>query len=75
MHCNGNCFLMKKIKQANEQEKNNEQQFKKNNFKEALIHTKIVMYTPFVKNIKQIFNNPTFTYPKKSNSIFQPPQA
>ncbi|TAH01471.1 MAG: hypothetical protein EAZ15_07280 [Sphingobacteriales bacterium] len=75
MHCNGKCFLMKKIKQANNKEKCNEAEFKKNNSYEALITTKLVITIPLVKNISLVFKNPTFTYPKKSNFIFEPPQA
>ena len=66
---------MKKIKQAEQKEKTDEQLLKKNNAYEALIYTKIIINAPLVKNIKTIFNNPTFIYPEKSNPIFQPPQA
>lgn len=75
LHCNGKCFLMKKIKQAEEKEKADEQQFKKCNSYEALIDTQIFINAPLVKNIKIIFNKLTFTYPTQSNSVFEPPQA
>lgn len=75
LHCKGNCFLMKKMKQAQQSEKSEAQQIKKNNLYEALIDTKIAVSVPLAKNIKRIFNNPTFIYPKKSNSVFEPPQA
>ena len=75
LHCNGKCFLMKKIKQANDKEKSNATEFKKNNSYEALISINLLIHPPLVKNIKLAFNNPTFSYPQKSNSIFQPPQA
>lgn len=75
LHCNGNCFLMKKIKQANDKEKNNEAEFKKNNAYEALISTILSIHAPFVKFTKLVFKNLSFSYPEKSNFIFQPPQA
>ena len=75
LHCNGNCFLMKKIKQADKKEKADKQNSKKNNSQEAFIHTQTALITPFVKCIEPIFTNPTFTYPTKSNTFFQPPQA
>jgi hypothetical protein len=75
LHCKGNCFLMKKIKQAQQSEKSQAQQTKKNNLYEALIDAKIAVTAPLVKNIKRVFNNPTFIYPEKSNSVFEPPQA
>jgi hypothetical protein len=75
LHCKGKCFLMKKIKQAEEKEKTDEQQFKKSNLYEALVNTRILLSEPLAKNIKIVFNNPTFNYPTKSNSVFEPPQA
>jgi hypothetical protein len=37
MHCNGKCYLLKKIKQAEEKEKSEEKQSGKNRFQEALV--------------------------------------
>lgn len=75
LHCKGSCFLMKKIKQAEQKEKNEKQLLKKNNTYEALIYTKINIKIPLVKNIKLVFVHPTFTYPTQSNAVFEPPQA
>jgi hypothetical protein len=75
LHCNGNCFLMKKIKQAEQKEKTDEQQSKKNNSYEALIDTRILLNVPLVKNIQLVFIHPTFSYPTQSNAVFEPPQA
>src|SRR5476651_1035706 len=36
LHCNGKCYFMKKVKQAEEKEKNDERSSQKNLFQEAL---------------------------------------
>lgn len=75
LDCNGKCFLMKKIKQAEEKEKSEEKQFKKNTFNEAFINFQITFNKLYIKYINPVYYNPTFSYPQKSNSIFQPPQV
>src|SRR5690606_17911547 len=47
MHCNGQCYLAKKIQQAQEKEKSNTQDLKKGNYQEAFITTKVVLITPY----------------------------
>src|SRR3546814_1083138 len=42
LHCNGQCYLAKKIQQAQEKEKNNTQDQKKGNYQEAFITQKVV---------------------------------
>ena len=37
LHCNGRCYFMKKIKQAQESEKNDERQSQKNLFQEIFL--------------------------------------
>jgi len=39
LHCNGRCYLMKKIQQAEQKEKSAEQQTQKNLFQEAFLTT------------------------------------
>lgn len=39
LHCNGRCYLMKKIQQAEQKEKNAEQQTQKNLFQDAFFAT------------------------------------
>lgn len=75
MHCNGKCYFMKKIKQAEEKERSDERQSQKNLFQEAavLIPVKInfhsallrVMYIPAGCNV----------YPPIALSVFRPPQV
>lgn len=37
LHCNGHCYLMKKLEQAQEKQKQQEKEVKKNSFQEAFI--------------------------------------
>ncbi|WP_448698615.1 hypothetical protein ACFGVR_17345 [Mucilaginibacter sp. AW1-3] len=74
MHCNGKCYLLKKIKQAEQKEKNDERQMGKSLFQEAFFdkgltitfNTQLlgVMDTPY----------PRFALPQRASVIFQPPK-
>lgn len=75
LHCNGHCYLMKKIKQAEEKEKSGERQTQKSLFQESYftVSTEIkfhaqllqVIATPYCAN----FQTPNF------GVIFRPPQV
>ena len=74
LHCNGKCYFMKKIKQAEDREKSQERQSQKNLFQEAFIsfparvkfHRVLlcVIFIPYNCNL------PVNT----ANGIFRPPQ-
>lgn len=74
LHCNGQCYLMKKLKQAQEKEQKQDRQFQKIQLQEAIV------YTPFV--FKQYsFIAVDFRVPfttgmpvAQLNTIFHPPQ-
>jgi len=74
MHCNGRCYLMNKLKQAQEKEHQQEQQFQKIQLQEALV------YTPFTFKRYASPSRPLhFPYatgiPVSSvNAVFHPPQ-
>eukprot|EP01133_Synstelium_polycarpum_P002794 gene2794-3216_t len=75
MHCNGRCYLMKKLKQAEEKEKKQERSEQKNRFQEVLPSsapllsaaqpTVLLSYPPYSPE------NPV----NRSFSIFHPPQT
>ena len=75
MHCNGHCYLLKKIKQAEEKEKSEERQTQKSLFQESYFvvssevkfHAQLlqIIATPYRSN----FQTPNF------GAIFRPPQA
>ena len=75
MHCNGKCYLAKKVKQAEEKDKSQEQQSQKNNLQDAVISRKVNL-GPTVLSI----NIPEkvevkFTLPTQAADIFQPPPS
>ena len=59
LHCNGRCYLMKKIKQADEKQKNAERQTQKNLFQDAFCTTvqKIVFSSNLLRIIKSPYTN------------------
>jgi len=74
LHCNGKCYFMKKIKQAQEKEKNDERQSQKNLFQDALFTRKpdVRFYSQVLQVIK--VSNHRDALPNVYLPIFQPPQ-
>ena len=74
LHCNGKCYFMKKIKQAQEKEKNDERQSQKNLFQEALFIQKADVR--FYSQVLQVMPVPNhrIALPLVDLPIFQPPQ-
>jgi hypothetical protein len=74
LHCNGKCYFMKKIRQAEEKEKNDGRQSQKSLFQDA--------FHPIASDIKfhsfllQVLRGPhdNGSLPRISSSIFRPPQ-
>jgi hypothetical protein len=74
LHCNGKCYFMKKIKQAEEKEKSNELQSQKNLFQEALFGPKTEFrFYSHVLQVMQVRNR-LVALPIVDLPIFQPPQ-
>ncbi|MNL08946.1 hypothetical protein D3C87_1296900 [compost metagenome] len=74
LHCNGKCYLMKKLKQAQEKEQKQERQSQKIQLQDALVIQKLVYVSP-VKDLKPL--RPAeipFALPRHSSAIFHPPQ-
>ena len=74
LHCNGKCYFMKKIKQAQEKEKNEERQSQKSLFQDALFtQTKAVKFYSQVLQTMQVPDHcsalPIIVLP-----IYQPPR-
>lgn len=74
MHCNGKCYLMKKLKQAQEKEQKQERQSQKPQVQDAIVSTALVFKQYAFAEIK--FHVPFSTGMPQSikNSIFHPPQ-
>lgn len=75
-HCNGKCYLSKKIKQAEEKEKKHEQESKKKGLQEPFIPQSLDMTAIFslkldaVKPVEMVFS-----LSKRSDEILHPPPA
>jgi hypothetical protein len=74
LNCKGKCFLAKKIKEAEEKEKSQEQQSRKNHFQDALITQKLSISFPD-HNFKATPFELPFDLPQRSGIIFHPPQS
>ncbi|WP_316811564.1 hypothetical protein [Pedobacter heparinus] len=74
MNCNGKCYLMKKLKQAEEKEQKQERQSQKVQIQDALVTQKLVCVSP-VRHLKpsRAVEIP-FALPRHSSAIFHPPQ-
>ena len=74
LHCNGKCYFMKKIKQAEEKEKNDGRQSQKNLFQDAF-HP-VSGELKFHSFLLQVLQGPHYdgSLPRISSPIFRPPQ-
>ncbi|RYZ98544.1 MAG: hypothetical protein EOP47_19100 [Sphingobacteriaceae bacterium] len=75
MHCEGKCYLAKKIKQAEEKEKANERDAQKNHFQEAFIaqNSRIIFSALLLRVINSQYTSPVSH--QHDADIFQPPQV
>ncbi len=74
LNCKGKCYLAKKIKEAEEKEKGEERQSRKNYFQDAMMTQKLRIDYPQVVASAQFFDLP-FELPQSAGSVFHPPQA
>jgi hypothetical protein len=74
LHCNGKCYFMKKIRQAEEKERTDERQSQKNLFQEAFFPaaTQFKFRAPLLQRML-IPHNPS-AISQSPASIFRPPQ-
>jgi hypothetical protein len=74
MHCNGKCYLMNKLKQAEEKEKKQQKENSKSQYQEALVSP---AFRLTLKPVVSKTNYPKRLIPEiiqQSVSIFQPPK-
>ena len=75
LHCNGKCYFMKKVKQAQEKENTDDRQSQKNLFQEAYCHQPFkIKFHSVLLSVTPIPNH-HLQLPEQSRSIFQPPQV
>jgi hypothetical protein len=75
MHCNGKCYFMKKIKQAEDKQNSESRQAQKNLFQEAFYSRPAVI--KFHSILLSVIAVPNYriTLPEQSRSVFQPPRV
>lgn len=76
MHCNGRCYLMKKIKAAEEKEKKQEREDKRNSFQEAFTSPQRPALTLFSSAYRKTY--PQLPVPgvlERALAVFQPPKV
>ena len=74
MHCNGKCYLMKKLRQAQDKEQKQEHQTQKPQVQEALLVDPLVFRQFVLNEIKFHIPYSTGMPQNIKNSIFHPPQ-
>lgn len=75
LHCNGQCFLMKKLKQAQEKEEKKDRQSQMSHFQEALVNSPIIFKRYAVAETKLHIPTSMGMPQNIKNSIFQPPRV
>jgi len=74
MHCNGKCYFMKKLKQAQENDRNTERQSQRNLFQEAFIaaHSPIKFQSSLLRVIITPYNSGELK--QFNGTLFRPPR-
>ncbi|QNK61176.1 hypothetical protein H7F33_11385 [Pedobacter sp. PAMC26386] len=75
LHCNGKCYLMKKLKQAEEKEQKQDRQFQKIQLQEAIVSVPFVFKQYSFIDINLCIPLRTGVPVAQLNSIFHPPQG
>lgn len=75
LHCNGQCYLMKKMKQADEKERSDERQTQKSMLQEVFFATATTI--TFHSKLLQVIATPYHSHvlSVQPGVIFQPPQV
>jgi hypothetical protein len=73
LQCHGKCYLMKKVKQAEEKEKQEERSNQKGKYQEAFLNTASQLTIPIIEAVNNFSTLLPEATIKKSFSIFHPP--
>jgi hypothetical protein len=75
LHCNGKCYLMRKLKQAEQKEKAHESENQRPVLQPGMIVEKLALAAPSFVIAKSLTAELKFHLPERSDSIFQPPKV
>ena len=75
LQCNGKCYLMKKLKQAEQKEKSRDRENQRSLFQVGVVVEKL-SFSPYVMQIAEEYQSEIpFRLPEFAADIFQPPRA
>jgi hypothetical protein len=75
IHCNGKCYLMRKLKQAEQKEKNREHENQRGMYQLGVVADKL-LFNPYIICIERVYQPELpFRLPAYAADIFQPPRV
>jgi hypothetical protein len=75
LQCNGKCYLMQKVKQAEQKEKSRDRENQRSLFQVGVVVEKL-SFSPYVMQIAEEYQSEIpFRLPEFAADIFQPPRA
>jgi hypothetical protein len=75
LHCNGKCYLMSKLRQAEQKERAREIENQRPVLQPALLVDRLSLQAPMFTIAKAAHPELRFNFPTRSSAIFQPPQV
>ncbi|MBB5637915.1 hypothetical protein HDF26_000755 [Pedobacter cryoconitis] len=75
MHCNGKCYLMRKLKQAEQKERNRAHENQRSMYQLGVVVEKL-SFNPYMVRVERIYKPELpFLLPAYAADIFQPPRV
>lgn len=74
MHCNGKCYLMRKLKQAEQKEKSRERETQRSLFQAGVVVEKLSVTHYPTSILRKYQTDLPFHLPQYTTDIFQPPR-
>ena len=75
LHCNGKCYLMRKLKQAEEKEKSRERENQRSFFQQAVVVERLAIQPYMIFLMHNNSTEASFILPQYTSDIFQPPRV
>ena len=75
LHCNGKCYLMKKLKQAEQKEKNRDREEHRTLNQQGIVTEKLTFSAYSATAVQEYSSEIRFRLPLFAADIFQPPRA
>lgn len=75
LHCNGKCYLMRKLKQAEQKEKSRDREDQRSLFQQGVVVERLTFSPYAVQTAVEYQSEIPFRLPQFAADIFQPPRA